>query len=304
MARFIYSLKGITLTGVLICAFLQLNRQIVVPILIMIEAFFLVSTVVLVRREGLRLRNFFGVILILTYIAENLVCIVIPRLLNVPGGFRLWLEMTCGYFDVVLVGTVVMGMFAALYRPAYDKDFLIILGCSISKDGGLRPLIKQRTNRAIKFAWAQEIATGKPARYVPSGGQGKDEIISEGLAMEMYLLSHGAEEYEVLPEKESTNTLENLVFSRRIIDKEKKNAKTAFVTSNYHVLRSGMIARRQGFDIEGVASPVKWYFSANASAREFFAIHHMYRKEHFVIMGLIAVVCLVLSLSGFGVIMG
>ena len=179
-----------------------------------------------------------------------------------------------------------MGFLAARHKPAYDKDFVIIPGCSISKQGGLLPLLKGRTNRAIRFAWDQERATGKPVHYIPTGGQGPDEIMSEGSAMEFYLLSHGAEQYEVLPEKTSVNTYENMLFSKRLIDEVAPEAKTCFVTTNYHVLRSGILARKVGLDAEGLASDTKWYFWPNGFAREVIAILVMAPWLHLAAAGI------------------
>ena len=144
----------------------------------------------------------------------------------------------------------------------------------------------------MRFAWEQEIATGKPVCFVPSGGQGADEIMSEGSAMAMYLLSHSAEEYEILAEKESRNTYENFLFSKRLIDAHKKDAKVTFVTTNYHVLRSGMFAKKAGLNAEGVASDTKWYYWPNGFVREFIAILNMHRLPQMIAM----IICLLISL--------
>ena len=231
----------------------------------------------LLHREGISRSNLFGGGLGTAWIAGNLLCCrlavgtAIPPLMGRLAGAL----GCCG--DFLMAGVLLSALVAAKHKPAYDKDFIIIPGCSISKDGGLLPLLKARTNRAIRFAWDQERAVGKPARYIPTGGQGPDEIMSEGSAMEFYLLSHGAEQYEVLPEKKSKNTWENMLFAKEIADAEMPGAKVCFTTTNYHVLRSGMLARRAGLDAEGLASSTKWYFWPNGLAREIVAIFSMYR---------------------------
>ena len=98
--------------------------------------------------------------------------------------------------------------------------------------------------------------------------------------MELYLLSHGAEENEVFPEKRSKNTRENISFSKKIIEEKKKDAKTAIVTNNYHVLRSGMIARSEKVDAQMIGSSTKWYFWPNAFFRETVAILFMHIGVH------------------------
>ena len=188
-----------------------------------------------------------------------------------------------------------MGWVAARAVTTYGKDYIIILGCSIDRRGGLLPLLRGRVNRAVRFAWDQEVATGKQLRYVPSGGQGPNEIMSEGSAMGFYLMTHGAEEDEVIPEKKSRNTWENLCFSKKIIDELTPNAKVAFATTNYHILRSGILANKAGLDAQGIAGDTKWYFWPNGFVREFFAILAMEMKVHFCAAAIVAVLCILIG---------
>ena len=257
--------------------------------------FLSVCGISLLRHEGFRPRNLMGVALGLGWTGGNLLCILLSA--AAPGRFlaRLLALLGC-YFDFFLSGVLLMAFLAAKHKPAYDKDYVIIPGCSISRQGGLLPLLKGRTNRAIRFAWDQERATGQPARYIPTGGQGPDEIMSEGSAMEFYLLSHGAEQYEVLPEKASTDTYENMLFSKKIIDEAKSGEKTCFVTTNYHVLRSGMLAKKAGLDAEGLASGTKWYFWPNGLARECIAVISLYPWQQAAAAALCAALALALTI--------
>ena len=107
--------------------------------------------------------------------------------------------------------------------------------------------------------------------------------------MEMYLLSHGAENYEIFAEKASANTYENMLFSKKIINDILPQANICFVTTNYHVLRSGMLAKKAGIDAEGLASSTKWYFWPNGFAREVFAMLTMFPVQHIAA----AVICIV-----------
>ena len=238
----------------------------------------IVSNVVLVKHEGIRITRFLGVPVFIFGILSILVSKI--RVVGVTAFFLQWLMLA--YF--------IMSYMAVKRKAEYDKDFIIILGCSISKKGGLLPLLKQRTNKAIRFAWDQEIATGKMAKYVPSGGQGNDEVISEGSAIELYLLSHGVENYEVYAEKKSMNTYENMLFSKRIIDEVDSDAKVAFATTNYHVFRSGILARKVGFNAEGIASSTKWYYWPAALIREYVAFLKMFVKENLILVILLMII--------------
>lgn len=269
-----------------------------------------ISNIFLIKYEGFRLYNLLGAILGICFVVAFILTEILDYSLdyvnstyisvqseNVFGLIKtsvsiFFLTMLC-YFECIYFGTIIMSYLAAKKVPSYDKDYIIILGCSIDKRGSLRPLLKARTNRAVRFAWEQEIATGKSVKFVPSGGQGSDERMSEASAMELYLLSHSVEEYEIYPEKKSRNTIENFKYSLEIIQGLNKDAKVAFATTNYHVLRSGIIARYAGLDAEGIASKTKWYFWPNGFVREFTAIILMKLKVHIKI----AVIILMISIS-------
>lgn len=255
-----------------------------VPLLIIMTVFLMVCNTAALFREGFRSRHLLGTFFGLSCIVFNYLCRhILPTAL-----------IAC-YYECIFLGTVIMSYAAVLYHPLYDNDYLIILGCYIGKKEKLLPLLRARINRAMRFAWEQEIATGKPVCFVPSGGQGEDEIMSEGSAMELYLLAHSAEQDEVIAEKESRNTYENFLFSKKLIDEHKKDAKTVFVTTNYHVLRSGMIAKQAGLKSEGLASDTKWYYWPNGFIREYIAILNMHKGAQ--IMAVAA--CIIISLFHF-----
>ncbi len=71
-----------------------------------------------------------------------------------------------------MIGTMIANAVVVRYRPDYDKDYVIILGCGIRKDGTPLPLLAGRIDRAMNFAKAQKEATGKDITFITSGGQG------------------------------------------------------------------------------------------------------------------------------------
>ena len=130
--------------------------------------------------------------------------------------------------------------------------------------------------------------------FVPSGGKGKNEIISEAEAMKNYLLESGIEEKNVLVENKSKNTYENIKFSNNLIDD--KNANIGFSTTNYHVLRAGLIATEQGLKMDGIGSKTKSYFWINAFIREFIGTLYSERKKH--ILFFISIIIIILMMIG------
>ena len=177
-----------------------------------------------------------------------------------------------------------MGIKATKHIPKFDKDCIIILGCQIKKDGTLTKLLKGRVDRAIEFSKMQKEKTGKDIIFVPSGGKGNDEVISETQAMKNYIMEQGIEEGNILIEDKSKNTFENIKFSNKLINDKVKNAKIAFSTTNYHVFRAGTIAKSQNINIEGIGAKTKSYFWVNAFIREFIATLFSEKKKHIVVI--------------------
>ena len=273
-----------------------------------------VSNIELIRRERFSKNNVLSIVLggfytvgiVAVFFISDLITKYIfthdsvsPVIVTLHSIVPMFFMLMMCYLECVFIGSMIMGWVVTRKKPAFDKDYIIILGCSIDKKGGLLPLLRGRVNAAVRFAWDQEIATGKQAKYVPSGGQGANEIMSEGSAMELYLKTRGAEDDEVFPERKSVNTYENMKFSKQIIDEIDPDATIAFATTNYHVLRSGILAREAGFDAEGISGDTKWYFWPNGFIREFFGILALKKKAHIMVTIFIAALSVALGMVGY-----
>ena len=136
--------------------------------------------------------------------------------------------------------------------------------------------------------------TGKDLIFVPSGGQGSDEIISEAQAMKNYLLEKGIKEENIILEDKSKNTLENIKFANNIIKERQKNAEIALATTNYHVYRAGAIANSLNINIEGIGAKTKSYFWINAFIREFIATIFAEKKKHIKIIIFLILIAIVM----------
>ena len=84
----------------------------------------------------------------------------------------------------------------------------------------------------------------------------------------------------IIIENKSKNTLENINFSKKLI--KKKEANIAFSTTNFHVLRAGLIVTSQGIILEGIGSKTKSYFWINAFIREFIGTLYSEKKKHVI----------------------
>lgn len=236
----------------------------------------IVSNYHLLRHEGKALHNLLSAASGILIIGGLLVCILMEfrsfagsvtemRIYNTVNSV---ICTVYAYFECILFSSAVNGLRAAKHKPPYDRDFILILGCSFRKDGSLTPLLQGRADAAIRFREAQLAETGKAAILVPSGGQGSDEPMPEAEAIGRYLITQGIPEEAILKETRSTTTLENMQFSGALIAERMPDAKIAFATTNYHVFRSGIWAQLAGLRAEGIGSKTKWWFWPNAFIRE------------------------------------
>ena len=131
--------------------------------------------------------------------------------------------------------------------------------------------LKKRLDKAIEYA------EKNPETYlVLSGGKGPDEPVSEAQAMYRYLVYNGVRPGQLLLEEHSVSTVENLAYSKLLIEshremirheREKGNhlkfsrepkgnyliaadkpLEVGVLTSNFHVYRACMIAKKWGFE--------------------------------------------------------
>ena len=143
---------------------------------------------------------------------------------------------------------------------------------------------------AVAFEKKQYEKTGRHAVFIPSGGQGSDEIISEGEAMESYLRSIGVPSEQISREDKSVNTYQNMQFSKQVIDGISNNneSRIAFATTNYHVFRGYILAKKLGYEAKGIAAKTKQYFFPNAFLREYIGLLVDQKWKHLIFIVLTA----------------
>ena len=276
------------------------------PFLLAFSAALFISNISLIRHEGKRLVNVLGIILSFLLIAGEVFIFCFDYYVSGSQREVMIHELIANlfaavylYFECMLIGAIVADSIAARYEPEPDKDFLIILGCGLRKDGTPSPLLRGRIDRALDFAKKQKAQTGKDLIFVTSGGQGPDELVSESAAMKRYLMEQGIPEARIIEEDRSTNTLENMKFSKEKIWAVNPDGKVAFATTNYHVFRSGLCARRVKMRAVGMGAKTKWYFWPNAAVREFVGLLTEHRGKQALIIGSIIVFYVVLTLLAY-----
>lgn len=281
----------------------------ILPLIIVLALYSIITNIVLIYKEGFKFQNLlgiiFGICITLGAFASQFIFEIIKKIdlinsnLYIKKFIDIGLNSVLCYFYCLTLATLYCNIMAARHKPDLDKDYVIILGSRIRKDGTLTPILQARVDKAIEFAKEQKEKSNKRIVFVPSGGKGEDEIISEAEAMKNYLIEKGISSEDIIVEDKSKNTYQNLKFSKQKIEEDNKGGKIIFSTTNYHVFRSGVIANNEGIDCEGMGSKTKWYFYTNALIREFIANLFNQRKQHFALITSINITLFVLVIIGY-----
>lgn len=156
-----------------------------------------------------------------------------------------------------LLPAALTGAFAALEAKASRgncdaaPDVLLILGCRVRGEEA-EPMLRMRAEAAA--AYLREHPT---VIAVPCGGiVHDDQQKSEAQAIREILLENGIDDGRILLEDRSTTTYENFVNASSLLkDADVPAERIAFLSSEFHLLRAGLIARLAGVRAQTVAAP-------------------------------------------------
>lgn len=259
-----------------------------------------ISNVWLVRHEGFRIQNLLGFILGVLF-AGGIAAMYFVGKYIYSGSLTQELllsttnaavSVTFCYMECLLVSTIFCALMSTKYKIKQPMDYIIILGCAIRKDGSPTPILRGRIDRALTFEKEQFEKWNKHAKFVPSGGKGCDEVISEAESMKRYLTEQGIPEENIIKEDKSVNTYQNMKFSKKVIEADAGDLSRtgiAFSTTNYHVFRGYTLAKRLGMKVKGLSAKTKRYFFPNAFLREFVGLIVEQKIRHilFIILGVV-----------------
>ena len=149
-----------------------------------------------------------------------------------------------------------------------DVDYVIVPGARLYGEIP-SPSLMERLITTLEYA--QEYTEPK---IIVTGGQGPGETIPEAEAMKKFLVQKGISESRIIKEDKSTSTFENLKFSRDIIETmdERESIKVLVITSDFHILRTKMLANRLGFTVYGLPAETPKVTKAKSYLREYLAI--------------------------------
>ena len=186
------------------------------------------------------------------------------------------LDLAIFYGSFLYISHWLYSMFYNKWPLGYEPDFIIVLGSGLIGEK-VPPLLAQRLDKAVSV---YEKFEQRP-KLIVSGGQGNDEVIPEALAMARYLYSKNIPTDDILIERESRTTFENLTFSRELM--EDKDATVLVVTNSFHALRAGIYMRRIKMKGRSIGSRTAAYFMPSALLRENIALTKMFWKVHLIL---------------------
>ena len=196
----------------------------------------------------------------------------------------------CLAIFVIIEGLIFLN---ASGNPTQDLDYVIVLGARVKKDGISRSL-KERLDTAIQYS-----EENPETVFVLSGGKGPDEPVTEAEAMRDYMVYNGISPDRILLETHSTSTVENIAYSRLVMEEDRakrknrqeqksetimfsgsdivmapdKPTQVGILTSDFHIFRAKKIAKEWGIkDAAGIPSPSDPVLFVHQCVREALAI--------------------------------
>ena len=227
-----------------------------------------------------------------------------------PERMPLWLPVSfvtlcaSGLMIVLVTQILIFGRIPAAAEPSLD--YVIVLGAKVKPDGSLSKTLKLRLDKALEY-----MKENPETMLVLSGAKGDAEPCSEADAMETYLLGQGADPDHLLKEEQSFSTVENLAYSRVMIEKREnlleqerkaeadrllrapgeiegvpetgasanntpvlaRQPRVGIITSNFHLCRAAMIAKKQDYGtVYGIASEADKVLLVHFSLRDGIAL--------------------------------
>lgn len=134
--------------------------------------------------------------------------------------------------------SVLMSQAMNNYPP--EAKPVIVLGSKLNGDVPSE-MLTRRLEAAEKY-----LKENTGTICVVSGGQGKDESISEAQAMRKYLVNAGISPERITEEDRSVNTNENIRFSKELIKGKTDTDEVVIITDGFHQYRAGFLAEQNG----------------------------------------------------------
>ncbi|MSR93362.1 YdcF family protein [Clostridiaceae bacterium 68-1-5] len=269
--------------GTIVNTLLNIVLYTVIPLILLFISFvFIYAGVIAIKRERFSLAHSlsiaFGVGIWGAFVAVA-VTISAKNLSTITMSMVVLIALIAMYVIFTFSALFIYSQLYHLLPKNKNCDFIIVHGAGLLNGERVSPLLAGRLNKGIEVFES----SGRKAKIIVSGGQGSDENISEAEAMKNYLLEKGISEHNIIMEDQSTTTLENMMFSKKIMDQMMSQYRVIFVTNDYHVFRTGTYAKQVGLKADGVGCKTAFYYWPNAFIREYIAIILKYKAVPIVL---------------------
>lgn len=182
---------------------------------------------------------------------------------------------TAGYFAVTAGAYMPFVIKEAKKNYRDDCEYLMVLGGDIIGADTPSPQLFERMKAAAVY-----LKENEKCYIVPCGGCFRPEQKkSEAEIIANYLVEQGIDSNRIILEDKSTTTFENFVFALEIIKnhsgKSIDSLRIAFLSSNYHIHRSTIIAKCCGLKNPGKVSCPTPSDASKRFVREYFVAYDL-----------------------------
>lgn len=183
--------------------------------------------------------------------------------------FAWYVDTSLGAIDVVLEALlfiahsyVVTAFVNYVNVDTDDVDYVVVLGARLDENAKVSGQLKSRCDTAIDFA-----KKNPNTKIIMSGAVSGTSEISEAAGMKAYAVERGFPAQRILLEEKAENTNENIRYSYDLMESE---SKFAIVSTNYHLQRGLLIARKYNMDCIGIPATTDWRTAALGFINEIF----------------------------------
>ncbi len=263
---------------------------------LLVAVYLVANGVTMLRRESVRPANLLSLLVGVGILAVIGFRLATPLTSSDELGLSATIVMLLfGYVSFQCVSFVLYAFLYGRLRVRRHADVVVVLGSGLLDGGRIPPLLASRLDRGVTVFRALA-ARGSDPVLIVSGGKGSDEQVSEADAMAGYLTARGFPADRIEREDQSANTEENLANSKAIMDRLRPGAACVIVTSNYHVFRTAMIARRLGVRGQVTGARTAGYYWPSATLREFAAVFLSYKAVNLAVCFVLVAVPVMVTL--------
>lgn len=187
------------------------------------------------------------------------------------GFFECHREIKTAFHILVIIGVTVFVVLCGMISKGFNEkgeknlDYVIVLGAQM-RENGPSAVLKYRLDAAIRY-----LNDNPDTICIVSGGQGPNEPYPEAEGMYHYLMENGIQKERILMESKSENTIENMKYSKAIMNKNYESV--GIITNNFHMFRALQIAKKQGLkNVCGISADSNKLYIPNNVLRECGAI--------------------------------